>query len=63
MVVLETEPGVEFRGRHVKLLPTRCFSPLRIVDSNIGEVFYIFTDASSNCESKEGSIGGVLMNQ
>ena len=33
------------------------------MDSNTDEVLYVFTDASFNSESKEGGIGGVLLNQ
>eukprot|EP00435_Cladocopium_sp_Y103_P056505 s1613_g19.t1 len=36
-------------------------SPPRLADANTDEVHYIFTDASFNTESKEGGIGGVLM--
>ena len=38
-------------------------SPPRLVDANTDEVLYVFTDASFNSESKEGGIGGVLLNQ
>ncbi|CAK9042136.1 unnamed protein product [Durusdinium trenchii] len=34
----------------------------RIADSDTGEVYYIFTDASFESETKSGGIGGVLIN-
>ena len=34
----------------------------RIADSDTSEVYYIFTDASFNSETKSGGIGGVLVN-
>ena len=35
----------------------------RLVKADVGDVFFLFTDACFDCEAKEGGVGGVLIDQ